>query len=378
MSSETPPFAEQDETVSAEVLRRAIGSSLARGSTIGSVVGGLIQTSDMVVAASSGMNVTVAPGEAWIPGTSSATQGGYYCRVSSTTTLAISTSNPSNPRIDTIVAQVQDKAYAGSTDAFAPAVITGTPTSGATLSNLSGAGAVPASSMVLAYVLVPANASSIVSGDILNVATLAVDGLGPLSYVNGSSNMTVPNLTYVNAAAGVTITLPNWPQGGFIVVTAASGVTAGNPVTVASANIYGDGLSDATSFPIGVPGVTVLLIGNGSSWHMIGQQDTGWVALTLPSGVSSSGGDTASGRIVGSRLLLKGELTNNSAGSITTWATLPSNVRPSVQRVVKLLISNVGGENVYNGNVNTGGTIVLGASTNNGTTLFLDDVACSI
>lgn len=171
MSVELYPCFLQDEEYSAESLRHVIGTLLARGSAIGSIVGGLVSSTDMQVTAGSGMQVLVATGEAWIPGTSVSTQGGYLGRVTSSTALAISAASESNPRIETIIAQVQDKSVAGGTDSFSVSVVVGTATSGATLANKLGAGSVPASSLVLAYVLVPAKAVSIVSGDIENVAT---------------------------------------------------------------------------------------------------------------------------------------------------------------------------------------------------------------
>jgi hypothetical protein len=131
----------------------------------------------MKVAAGSGMQVTVAVGEAWINGTSNSVQGGYLGRVTSSTALAISASSESNNRVDTIIAQVQDKAVAGGTDSFSVSVVTGTAESGVTKENKKGAGAIPASSLVLGYVFVENKAVSIVGGDIENVAAAGASGL---------------------------------------------------------------------------------------------------------------------------------------------------------------------------------------------------------
>lgn len=179
MSVETPPFALQASTYSAETTRRAIYALLKRGAAIGSVSGGLIGTGDMLVTAGSGMQVLVAPGEGIIPGSASATQSGYYGRVASSTTLPIAASDPTNPRIDRVVAMVKDAAYSGTENLFTLAVLTGTPTSGATLGNYESHGypEAPASSLTLGPVLVPAKATSIVSGDIENVATLVDLGI---------------------------------------------------------------------------------------------------------------------------------------------------------------------------------------------------------
>lgn len=177
MTVESPPAFLQSGTYGAEQTRRAITSFLTRGSSVGSITGGLVSPNDCQLSPpGSGMSVIVSPGEVWVPGTTSTTQGGYYCRVSSSTTLSIAAADPTNPRIDTVIAQVQDAAYAGVTNSFQVAVVTGTPTAGATLANLNGHGSVPASSLVLGYVLVPNGASSIVSGDLDGVANLVTAG----------------------------------------------------------------------------------------------------------------------------------------------------------------------------------------------------------
>ena len=200
MSVEQFPSFLQDEEYSAETLRHVFGTLLARGSAIGSIVGGLVASTDMQVTAGSGMQVLVATGEAWIPGTSVSTQGGYLGRVTSSTALAISAASESNPRIETIIAQIQDKAVAGGTDSFSVSVVVGTATSGATLVNKLGAGSVPASSLVLAYVLVPAKAVSIVSGDIENVATVVAGGLAPGAGSVGTSQLAALAVTAAKLA----------------------------------------------------------------------------------------------------------------------------------------------------------------------------------
>ncbi len=166
MAEQNPPYVIASGSHSAEEFRRAIGSLVPGNASQ------VVTASDMAVTQNGtpNMSVNIAAGQAWIYGTSASAQGAYYCFNDATVDLAISASDPSNPRIDAIVAQVQDAAYAGSTDAWRLFVVTGTPTTGATLSNLNGAGAVPASSLVLAYVLVPAAATSVVTADIKNVA----------------------------------------------------------------------------------------------------------------------------------------------------------------------------------------------------------------
>lgn len=189
MAFDSPAYVMDGTTIDGEVMRRAIGSLI-------SPYGGIVTPGDLAVAqqAVPNMSVQIGIGQCWIPGTSSGSQGMYYSRNGAPVTVTISAANATNPRIDMVVAQVIDQTYAGSGHSCAPVVMTGTPTAGATIvpgaGYLAGVGAAPASSMILAYVLVPANATSIVTADILNIAPPAALALGISgSTVRGAVNI---------------------------------------------------------------------------------------------------------------------------------------------------------------------------------------------
>jgi hypothetical protein len=199
---DNPPYTMDGTTVDGEVIRRAIGTLLAPA-------GGIVSPGDLPVTqqATPNMSVQVGAGQIWVPGTSTSTQGPYYARNSGPVTLAIAASNPSNPRVDTIITQVQDAAYAGATKQIVPAVVTGTPTAGVSVppttaaqAATDGAGAVPVSSYVLAYVLVPASATSIVTADIANVAALLTSAIKAPGYLHSgrahASTTAAIGLTY--------------------------------------------------------------------------------------------------------------------------------------------------------------------------------------
>lgn len=180
---ESPGFANQASSYSAEVARRAIFSPYARTAVNapGILAGGTLSASDLILSApGSGLSVNVSTGEAVVGGSEGGTQGGYYARNASTTNLTISTANPTNPRIDTVCVTIADSGYTEPTGVSGNAavlqVVTGTPTSGANLTNLSGKAALPASSLLLGYVLVPASASNIITADIANKATVVTPG----------------------------------------------------------------------------------------------------------------------------------------------------------------------------------------------------------
>lgn len=117
------------------------------------------------------MTVDVLTGLAFIPGSEAASQGVYTCLCNSTTNLAIAASNPSLPRIDIVVAKVQDSFYSGATDAWSLAVVTGTAAASPAVP------AQPANSLVLAQVAVGAGVTSIVNANITDTRTYAY-GLG--------------------------------------------------------------------------------------------------------------------------------------------------------------------------------------------------------
>lgn len=171
MTVESFPFGISAENYSAEIVRRAIEVVLARNSSgaIGTVAGGVAGATDFLLTApGSGLSVNVAAGECVVPGSAAfaSTPSGYYLRNTATLNLPISTANPSNPRVDLVCGTINDATYHGATNNGVLQVVTGTPSSGANLTNLTGAAALPDASLLLGYVLVPAAATNIVSGDL--------------------------------------------------------------------------------------------------------------------------------------------------------------------------------------------------------------------
>src|SRR5690242_15993302 len=77
------------------------------GTTIG-VLGGVIGGAGLVVNPGTGMTVTVQPGSFVVPNSGTPTAGGYAATLVSQATLTVQASDPSNPRIDIVVANVVD------------------------------------------------------------------------------------------------------------------------------------------------------------------------------------------------------------------------------------------------------------------------------
>lgn len=173
----------------AEKTRRAICCMLARGASIGTVNGGLIAATDLQVTyQGAGLKLTIAEGEAIIPGNvNTSGQSGYYGRLTSSETRTLTAASSSNPRIERVSFVVKDASYTGSENLGEIVVSEGTATSGATLANLLGVATAPKNSVTLAYVLVPAGASTISNADIRNVAELCVPGLQAATYREGTA-----------------------------------------------------------------------------------------------------------------------------------------------------------------------------------------------
>lgn len=138
-----------------------------------------------------GMSVSIAAGHALIAGTQTSTQGFYVAYNDAATTVSIATASVSLPRIDRIVATVQDSYYGGTANnQVIFQSVTGTPNASPVPP------AVPNNSIILATVAVAANATSITNGDITDVRVVAQ--LGENAFASGS---TAANTLTVNAIA---------------------------------------------------------------------------------------------------------------------------------------------------------------------------------
>jgi hypothetical protein len=124
---------------------------------------GVTGPNELRVTPVSGLTLSVDAGDAWVAGSHSGVvrQGLYPVGAPTAEQVVVGTAHASLPRIDQVVLRVRDTvpAPAASGDAENTGkleVVAGTATSGATLDNRTGAAALPASSLRLADILVPA------------------------------------------------------------------------------------------------------------------------------------------------------------------------------------------------------------------------------
>ena len=138
---------------------------------------GILNSTDLAVTQSGtpGMSVSVAAGWAAIVGTTQANMGAYIAYNDAAATLTVTTANPSNPRIDLVVVQVQDSYYTGSTNSVTFSVIAGTPAVSPV------APTQPANSILLATLAVSAAATQILNANITDNRVLSTT---PISFSN--------------------------------------------------------------------------------------------------------------------------------------------------------------------------------------------------
>jgi hypothetical protein len=316
MPIESPPSFLQAGSYSAEQLRRTISSLLARGSGVGTIAGGVVAGGDCTVTAGANTgvpNVNVGVGEMWIPGTQAVTPqaaGGYYARVTGPTNVILAPASSSNPRNDMIVATVTDAAYTGTSNQVVLQAVQGTATSGATLANAAGIGALPPNSIEIALVNVPAGATSLSSSNIgMTISTITI-GVG-LTVAAGSvgtaqlANQGVTSAKIANGAVGSS-------QLATGAVTSTQ-VGAGVPI-----------ITYSTTFPSGAKLGDECFRADIDTWYKF--DGSNWYAELIPSawvpiGAAGTGGATyfsgwqgsMRARREGDIIRLSGQLNNNGA-----------------------------------------------------------------
>jgi hypothetical protein len=167
MALQNPPAFLQTQPHPAEGVRRMTAALAGTGK-------GVNGAADMFVSAATAMNLNVAGGTAWIPGSESIYQGSYFVENRGATTVTVTGGNATFPRKDLVVARVQDATYSGAVSSWSLAVIAGTPAASPTLPTA------PVNSIILATLDVPANASAIASVTITDVRPRATPPTVPI------------------------------------------------------------------------------------------------------------------------------------------------------------------------------------------------------
>jgi hypothetical protein len=175
---------------------------------------GIIGSSSLAVTPNSpaGMSVQVAAGWAAIVGTTQANMGTYVTYNDATTTLTVTTADPTNPRIDRVVVTVRDAYYTGAFNDVIFQVLAGTP------AGSPSAPAVPANSISLATIAVGAAVTQINAGNITDTRE------------DVTTNLPAPQLNFgVNTQTGTTYTTVLADNGKLITQSNASAIVTTIP-----------------------------------------------------------------------------------------------------------------------------------------------------
>lgn len=146
---------------------------------------GVIANSMAVTAqASPNMTVNVASGWCAVVNTYSSTGGVYVGYNDATYVATISTADTVNPRIDLIVATVNDQGYSGTTNNIVFQVVTGVPAASPVVPST------PSNSVALAQVAVAANATTVTTANIIDVRVPAISNIvqNPIQSVRLTAN----------------------------------------------------------------------------------------------------------------------------------------------------------------------------------------------
>lgn len=246
------PFAVDDAGNTAQTPFRQfdIGSRVINaGSASANQVGGGVFPGGgaMAVSAGSGMAVVVAAGLCCVPNSTSALQGGYVTGLMTSTSLTLDASDPTNWRDDLICVTVSDLGTSSSSAIVQ--VVTGTPAASPTVPSL------PANSIALAFIQVPAGSASVTTGNIGDLRSYVVSPGGVLPIPSSSVAPAAPawQLFYDISAGAVVqgsgtagstapLTLLPWDpvvsvQTSNVTDTSAKGVLT--PITTASVTVDG-------------------------------------------------------------------------------------------------------------------------------------------
>jgi len=194
----SPPSWLQAGTYTAQADR--VNQQAILGST------GVIGATSLTVTAQASPNMTVNIAAGWgaiVSGTSNAGVYGVYN--DATVVQTITTSDTTNPRIDLIVATVNDAQYSGSLNNVVFTTVAGTPAASPAVP------ATPANSLVLAQIAVAANATTITTANITDRRLPVQNSVLNYSYYVSNSNYTVAtpttSLQNIYAASGAGLTL---------------------------------------------------------------------------------------------------------------------------------------------------------------------------
>jgi hypothetical protein len=175
---------------------------------------GSCQDLAVLATATPNVNITIKAGACYVRGTQTADQGMYHVYNDADIVIALLTNNPANatnPRIDLVVARMQDQFYSGATDLPTIEMVTGTPAASPAVP------AAPANSLILAQILIPAASTTVTQANITDQRVAAGNQPVVLDDIVIGTGSRYPVATqpikFLNPAGGGTLLLPSGFRG---------------------------------------------------------------------------------------------------------------------------------------------------------------------
>lgn len=161
MTVQNPAIALQNRLHPAEDFRRYMAA-------VQSDQEGCYGAADLKVTQHAGtpnMSVDVAGGRGYILGDSATYQGTYFVENRGISVLTVTAADPTNPRIDRVIAEILDSSYSGASDLWQLRVMAGTPAASPVAPTL------PVNSISLCTFTVAAGSSSVLNAAITDLRT---------------------------------------------------------------------------------------------------------------------------------------------------------------------------------------------------------------
>ena len=174
MAIQSVPTFLQNASHSAAIFRQSASAAFAGGGVLSPGELALTQqgTPNMSVVLGAGRAKVVGNSVSPPSGFAWTTQAMYDILNDAALSLTVTASNATNPRIDAAYVQVQDAFYSGATNTAVPGVVAGVPAAS------PSAPAVPINSLLIGYIAVGANVTSITTGNITQQAVIRAEIAG--------------------------------------------------------------------------------------------------------------------------------------------------------------------------------------------------------
>lgn len=220
----------------------------------------------------SGMGFNLNAGVCWVQGTASATAGLWSLALDTTTLLTVTASDPTNPRIDSVIVVVVDNGNGTSTSVFK--ILAGVPAGSPVAPTL------PANALRLWNIAVAANAVVLSQGNFTDVRVWTIMAGGILPVANAALGTAVggPTGAYVDDLN--TGRLRRIDSSGNARAAKAGGVAPQSQFLTAAVNLSNVALTTIATVTITVDGLTELEI-------------TGFIYAFKATGTGISAGDCA-------------------------------------------------------------------------------------